>query len=224
MNMYGSDSPALIAARVGVPDLSMACRTPFGLARPRPIAIHTTRALYSFRLCRALFYTRNSSFLVDFVCSVTNTLIANSCCLSLLTCSMLRQSAPIPNNHAHRPATRNLQVLIVQTPPEPLQCAVRPQSPISRATVALVRVIASLDTRVGLIHTTDGPGRPAKGTCDVARDHREAAMRTDGYAWMTTRHVKVDSDAHFAVKPSKAIGRVKSIPDSNSLTNISSSG
>ena len=40
-------------------------------------------------------------------------------------------------------------------------------------------------------------------------------MRTDGYAWMTTRHVKVDSDAHFAVKRIKAIARVKSIPDSN---------
>ena len=112
----------------------------------------------------------------------------------------------------------------MQTPPYPLQRAVRPQSLLSRATIALVRVIASLCTRVGLIRTTDGPRLPAKDTYDVARDYPEVAMRTDCYAWMTNEARKGGQRCTLCSEAMEEIGRFKSIPDSNSLTNISSFG
>ena len=70
-------------------------------------------------------------------------------------------------------------------------------------------------TAVGMLATDHRLvwGAP-KGTYDIARNYREVAMSTDGYAWMTiaTRHVKVDSDAHFAVKRRKASAREKINP------------
>ena len=115
--------------------------------------------------------------------------------------------APSLNNHAHGNAIRDLQVLNVQTPPYPLQRAVRPQSLLSRATNHRFGACDRLIGHSGRLDSHCGrPKRSAKDTYDVARDYHEVAMRTDGYVWMTTRHVKVDSDAHVAVKRWKRSG------------------